>query len=149
MIVDEDELELVNTTRMHGKAELSHYFVNNSKLDDWHLVAGTVKGRSAVLVFDPHARWQSEIFQANRLCGGYARRSQLGAIPNHRPALYFLPSLPSANYGAAQRTARPMLRSEAHSFRLLPRGDLALKTRVRWTGEVLAAAGSGNEGGIK
>ena len=55
MIVDEDELELVNTTRMHGKAELSHYFVNNSKLDDWHLVAGTVKGRSAVLVFDPHA----------------------------------------------------------------------------------------------
>ena len=62
----------LNTTRMHGKAELSHYFVNNSKVDDGHLVARTVKGRSAVLVFDPHARWQSEIFQANRLCGGYA-----------------------------------------------------------------------------
>ena len=43
MIVDDDELELVNTTRMHGKAELSHYFVNNSKVDDGHLVAGTVK----------------------------------------------------------------------------------------------------------
>jgi hypothetical protein len=26
-IVDDDELELVNTTRMHGKAELSHYFI--------------------------------------------------------------------------------------------------------------------------
>lgn len=142
---------------MHGKAELSHYFVNNSKVGDW-LVAGAVKGRPAVLVFDPHAPAGSRRsfkllgFAADKREGRNDERfppralgdrgcsisdlngvagDALGQSRPAGPALYFLPSLPSANYGAAQRTARPKVESEAHSFRLLPKGDLALKTRVR------------------
>jgi RNA polymerase sigma-70 factor, ECF subfamily len=46
-------LELVNKTRMNGKAEVSRYFGNYSKIADWHLVPGLVEGRPAILVFDP------------------------------------------------------------------------------------------------
>jgi RNA polymerase sigma-70 factor, ECF subfamily len=53
MIADDVRLELVSKTRMRGKAEVSRYFGNYSKVDDWHLVAGSVEGRPAILVFDP------------------------------------------------------------------------------------------------
>src|SRR6202051_584349 len=53
MIADDVRLELVNKTRMNGKAEVSRYFGNYSKIDDWHLVPGLVEGRPAILVFDP------------------------------------------------------------------------------------------------
>jgi RNA polymerase sigma-70 factor, ECF subfamily len=54
MIADDVRLELVNKTRMHGKAEVSRYFGNYSKVSDWRLVAGYVEGRPAILVFDPN-----------------------------------------------------------------------------------------------
>jgi RNA polymerase sigma-70 factor, ECF subfamily len=54
MIADDVRLELVNRTRLKGKAEVSRYFGNYSKVDDWHLVAGSVEGRPAILVFDPN-----------------------------------------------------------------------------------------------
>jgi RNA polymerase sigma-70 factor, ECF subfamily len=54
MIADDVRLDLVNKTRMNGKAEVSRYFGNYSKIDDWHLVPGLVEGRPAVLVFDPN-----------------------------------------------------------------------------------------------
>jgi RNA polymerase sigma-70 factor (ECF subfamily) len=38
---------------MRGKAEVSRYFGNYSKVTDWHLVPGLVEGRPAILVFDP------------------------------------------------------------------------------------------------
>jgi RNA polymerase sigma-70 factor, ECF subfamily len=53
MIADDVRLELVNKTRMNGKAEVSRYFGNYDKAGDWHLVPGLVEGRPAILVFDP------------------------------------------------------------------------------------------------
>ena len=56
MIADDVRLDLVNRTRMRGKAEVSRYFGNYAKVSDWHLVPGLVEGRPAILVFDPGAR---------------------------------------------------------------------------------------------
>jgi RNA polymerase sigma-70 factor, ECF subfamily len=53
MIADDVRLELVNKTRLNGKAEVSRYFGNYDKISDWHLVPGLVEGRPAILVFDP------------------------------------------------------------------------------------------------
>ena len=53
MIADDVRLDLVNKTRMTGKAEVSRYFGNYSKVADWHLVPGLVEGHPAILVFDP------------------------------------------------------------------------------------------------
>jgi RNA polymerase sigma-70 factor (ECF subfamily) len=54
MISDDVRLELVNKTRLNGKAEVSRYFGNYSKVSDWQLVPGLVEGRPAILVFDPN-----------------------------------------------------------------------------------------------
>jgi len=54
MISDDVRLDLVSKTRMKGKAEVSRYFGNYSKVRDWHLVPGLVEGRPAILVFDPN-----------------------------------------------------------------------------------------------
>jgi RNA polymerase sigma-70 factor (ECF subfamily) len=54
MIADDVKLEVVNKTRLNGRAEVSTYFGNYSKVGDWHLVAGLVEGRPAILVFDPN-----------------------------------------------------------------------------------------------
>jgi RNA polymerase sigma-70 factor, ECF subfamily len=54
MIADDVRLDLVNRTRMNGKAEVSRYFGNYSKVADWRLVPGLVEGRPAILVFDPN-----------------------------------------------------------------------------------------------
>jgi RNA polymerase sigma-70 factor, ECF subfamily len=53
MISDDVRLDLVNKTRLNGKAEVSRYFGNYSKIDDWHLAPGLVEGHPAILVFDP------------------------------------------------------------------------------------------------
>ena len=53
MIADDVRLDLVSRTRLKGKAEVSRYFGNYSKLGDWHLVPGLVEGQAAILVFDP------------------------------------------------------------------------------------------------
>jgi RNA polymerase sigma-70 factor (ECF subfamily) len=53
MIADDVRLDLVSKTRMNGKAEVSRYFANYSKVRDWRLVPGTVEGQPAILVFDP------------------------------------------------------------------------------------------------
>jgi RNA polymerase sigma-70 factor (ECF subfamily) len=53
MIADDVRLELVNKTRLTGKAEVSRYFGNYDKVADWHLAPGLVDGRPAILVFDP------------------------------------------------------------------------------------------------
>lgn len=53
MIADDVRLDLVNKQRLNGKAEVSRYFGNYSKIDDWRLVPGLVEGNPAILVFDP------------------------------------------------------------------------------------------------
>jgi RNA polymerase sigma-70 factor (ECF subfamily) len=55
MIADDVRLELVNKTRLNGKAEVSRYFGNYDKISDWHLVPGLVDRHPAILVFDPNA----------------------------------------------------------------------------------------------
>ena len=47
--------KLVSKTRMNGKAEVSRYFGNYSKAEDWYLAPGLVEGHPAILVFDPYA----------------------------------------------------------------------------------------------
>jgi RNA polymerase sigma-70 factor (ECF subfamily) len=54
MISDDVRLDLVNKARVNGKAEVSRYFGNYSRLSDWHLVPGLVEGHPAILVFDPN-----------------------------------------------------------------------------------------------
>ena len=54
MISEDVRLELVNKSRLNGKAEVSRYFGNYSKVTDWHLVPGLLEGRPAILVFDPN-----------------------------------------------------------------------------------------------
>jgi RNA polymerase sigma-70 factor, ECF subfamily len=53
LLADDVRLELVNKTRMRGKAEVSRYFGNYDEIGDWHLVPGLVESRPAILVFDP------------------------------------------------------------------------------------------------
>jgi RNA polymerase sigma-70 factor (ECF subfamily) len=55
MLADDVRLELVNKTRLKGKAEVSRYFSNYAKVGDWRLETGSVEGRPAILVFDPAA----------------------------------------------------------------------------------------------
>ena len=55
MISEDVRLDLVNKLRLNGKAEVSRYFGNYSKVADWHLVPGLVERRPAILVFDPGA----------------------------------------------------------------------------------------------
>ena len=54
MISEDVRLELVSKSRLNGKAEVSRYFGNYSKITDWHLVSGLLEGRPAILVFDPN-----------------------------------------------------------------------------------------------
>jgi RNA polymerase sigma-70 factor (ECF subfamily) len=54
MISEDVRLDLVNKSRLNGKAEVSRYFGNYSKVTDWHLVPGLLEGRPAILVFDPN-----------------------------------------------------------------------------------------------
>jgi RNA polymerase sigma-70 factor (ECF subfamily) len=54
MISDDVRLDLVSKASMNGKAEVSRYFGNYSKVSDWHLVPGLLEGRPAILVFDPN-----------------------------------------------------------------------------------------------
>jgi RNA polymerase sigma-70 factor, ECF subfamily len=53
MLAEEVRLDLVTRPGLKGRAEVSRYFFNYSKVQDWKLVPGTVDGRPAVLVCDP------------------------------------------------------------------------------------------------
>ena len=53
MLADEVRLELVNKSRLAGRSDVSRYFTNYSKIDDWHLAPGFVDGRAALLVHSP------------------------------------------------------------------------------------------------
>jgi RNA polymerase sigma-70 factor, ECF subfamily len=54
MISEDVRLDLVSKSRLNGKAEVSRYFGNYSKVTDWHLVPGLLEGRPAILVFNPN-----------------------------------------------------------------------------------------------
>jgi RNA polymerase sigma-70 factor (ECF subfamily) len=52
-LADEVKVEVVNRTRLNGRSEVGHYFTNYSQSTDWHLVAGLVDQRPAMLVHHP------------------------------------------------------------------------------------------------
>jgi RNA polymerase sigma-70 factor (ECF subfamily) len=53
MLAEEVRLDLVNKAKLNGRSEVSRYFTNYSKVDDWHLVPGFVDRHPALLVRDP------------------------------------------------------------------------------------------------
>lgn len=53
LVAEDIQLEVVNRTRMRGKAEVSNYFGNYDRARDWALSLGFVDGRPAILVHDP------------------------------------------------------------------------------------------------
>jgi RNA polymerase sigma-70 factor (ECF subfamily) len=54
MLTDEARLDLVNKAKLDGAAAIANnYFHNYSRITDWHLKAGIVENRPAILVFDP------------------------------------------------------------------------------------------------
>jgi RNA polymerase sigma-70 factor (ECF subfamily) len=53
LIAEDIKLEVVNRTRMRGKAEVSTYFGNYDRASDWALSLGFVDGRPAILIRDP------------------------------------------------------------------------------------------------
>ena len=53
MLADEVRLELVNKSRLVGRREVSRYFTNYAKIDDWRLVLGLVDRQPALIVHDP------------------------------------------------------------------------------------------------
>jgi RNA polymerase sigma-70 factor (ECF subfamily) len=63
MLAEEVRLDLVARRKLAGRREVSKYFGNYAKTEDWHLVPGLVEGRAAALVFDPtHSRGQPGYF---------------------------------------------------------------------------------------
>lgn len=55
LIAEDIQLEVVNRTRMRGKAQVSNYFGNYDRVSDWALSLGFVDGRPAILIRDPRA----------------------------------------------------------------------------------------------
>ncbi|MER9459368.1 sigma-70 family RNA polymerase sigma factor [Mesorhizobium sp. M0387] len=55
LIADDIQLEVVNRTRMRGKAQVSNYFGNYDRVQDWALSLGFVDGRPAILIRNPQA----------------------------------------------------------------------------------------------
>ncbi|WP_167434423.1 sigma-70 family RNA polymerase sigma factor [Mesorhizobium helmanticense] len=53
LIAEDIQLEVVNRTRMRGKAEVSTYFGNYDRASDWALSLGFVDGRPAILIRNP------------------------------------------------------------------------------------------------
>ena len=55
LIAEDIQLEVVNRTRMSGKAQVSKYFGNYDRVSDWALSLGFVENRPAILIRDPQA----------------------------------------------------------------------------------------------
>lgn len=54
MLADEVRLDLINKTKLNGRAEVAgNYFNNYQRLEDWRFNLGTVENRPAILVFFP------------------------------------------------------------------------------------------------
>jgi RNA polymerase sigma-70 factor (ECF subfamily) len=53
MLADEVKLDLVARHTVAGRGEVSKYFGNYARIEDWHLVPGLVEGHAAALVRDP------------------------------------------------------------------------------------------------
>src|SRR5262249_14647970 len=54
MLAEDVRLELVDKTRMRGRAEVGRYFGNYAGVHDWHLASGFVDRRPALIARHPH-----------------------------------------------------------------------------------------------
>jgi RNA polymerase sigma-70 factor (ECF subfamily) len=62
MLADEVRLDLVAKFRKKGRSEVATYFHNYARLEDWHLLAGLVDGRPALLVRNPSHPTGKEVY---------------------------------------------------------------------------------------
>lgn len=53
LLAEDVQLEMVNKTRLNGKAEVATYFTNYTRLPDWHSELGWVDGQPAIVVRQP------------------------------------------------------------------------------------------------
>jgi RNA polymerase sigma-70 factor (ECF subfamily) len=53
MLAADVQADLVSRARLRGKPEVSRYFGNYSRIDDWLLVPGWIDRRPAIIVHDP------------------------------------------------------------------------------------------------
>jgi RNA polymerase sigma-70 factor (ECF subfamily) len=53
LLAEDVRLDLVNRTRLNGREDVSVYFTRYSEKFDWHIEAGIVEGRAALLVHKP------------------------------------------------------------------------------------------------
>jgi RNA polymerase sigma-70 factor (ECF subfamily) len=53
LLAEDVRLDLVNRTRLNGRKDVSVYFTRYSEKFDWHIEAGIVEGRAALLVHKP------------------------------------------------------------------------------------------------
>jgi len=51
LLAEDVRLDLLSRAKKSGRQEVSSYVTNYAALDDWHLAAGSVDGREAVVVF--------------------------------------------------------------------------------------------------
>jgi RNA polymerase sigma factor (sigma-70 family) len=51
MLVDDVKLDLVSREKRSGRQNVSHYFTNYDKVDDWRLAPGWLDGREVLAVF--------------------------------------------------------------------------------------------------
>src|SRR6266516_7972569 len=56
MLADDVRLDLVSSTRMTGRSEVSRYFGNYASVHDWHLQPGFVDRHPAVIARDPSGK---------------------------------------------------------------------------------------------
>jgi RNA polymerase sigma-70 factor (ECF subfamily) len=94
MLAEEVRLELVGRTQLRGRRDVAGtYFGNYSKLHDWHLVAGFVDRRPALLLRDPNdatARPRSFIL-LDWLDGRASRIRDFRHVPYVAASAAFLP----------------------------------------------------------
>ena len=62
LLAEDVRLDLFNKIRHDGRKDVSRYFENYLKQNDWRLVVGQVEGRAAILVFDPRQPGQTPVY---------------------------------------------------------------------------------------
>lgn len=52
LLLHEVKLDMVNKTKLNGRTEVSGYYGNYQRKDDWYMEPGFIEGKPAVLAFD-------------------------------------------------------------------------------------------------